>query len=56
MGVLGPDYPRESDARHDILDELEPDEELDALDRRFFDLEATTSADAVLSAYLAQTS
>jgi hypothetical protein len=52
MALFGPDYPAASRDRERILDSIGLDETLEELDRRFFDLEATTDADAMMSAYL----
>ena len=53
MALFGPDYPAASRDRARILDSIGLDETLEELDRRFFDLGATTDADAMVSAYLA---
>ncbi len=53
MVVFGPDYPGDSTDRERVHDSIGADETLDELDRRFFDLEANTDADSMMSAYLA---
>jgi len=53
MGLLGTDYPKTADEREARIDELQLDERFDELDARFFDLEAATEADRLLSEHLA---
>jgi hypothetical protein len=53
MSLLGEPYPPDSQTRADLLDELEQDDELSALDDRFYALEASTDADELLSRALA---
>ena len=52
MALLGPAFPADSDARAELLDELELDGRLAELDERFYDLEAAVDGDALLSAWL----
>jgi hypothetical protein len=52
MALFGPDFPRDATDRERLLDSIRADETLEALDRRFFDLEANTDADALMRAYL----
>ena len=47
--LFGDDYPLEPDSRAVVMDELELDEALEELDRRFYDLEGSTNADTLLS-------
>lgn len=54
MSLLGEPYPRSSARRADLLDERELDDELTALDERFYSLEASTDADGLLSRALAK--
>lgn len=54
MALFGPGYPDDSTDRERILDSIGLDETLEKLDRRFFDLEATTDADAMMTAHLAR--
>lgn len=53
VSLLGETYPPDSQTRADLLDELEQDDELSALDDRFYALEASTDADELLSRALA---
>lgn len=52
MFLIGAEYPTDVDAREQRLDSDELDEELDALNTRYFELESATDADALLSSYL----
>lgn len=52
MAILGPEYPMDAETRERLLDELEPDDALEALDDRFYELEASSNADARTSAHL----
>lgn len=52
MRLLGETYPSGADEREDLIGELELDDELDALDTRYYALESRTDADATLSSYL----
>lgn len=54
MSLLGEPYPQGSQRRADLLDELELDDELKALDDRLYVLEASTNADGLLSRALAK--
>lgn len=52
MALFGPGYPGDSTDRARVLDSIGVGDVLEELDRRFFDLEADTDADALMSAYL----
>ena len=53
MGLFGTDYPKSADEREARIDDLQLDERFDALDAQFFELEAATEADRLLSEHLA---
>jgi len=52
MSLLGTDYPIDVDVRERLVDVPGVGEALDGLDARFYDLEASTEADALLTAHL----
>lgn len=52
MALFGPGYPGDSTDRARVLDSIGVGDALEELDRRFFNLEANTDADALTSAYL----
>jgi hypothetical protein len=52
MNLLGYPYPADQGNREVLVLELALDDTFAVLDQRFYDLEAATNADAVLSAYL----
>lgn len=52
IALLGASYPREQDRRAELLDSLDLGEELEALDRRFYELEISSEADRMLDAAL----
>ncbi|NND01439.1 MAG: DUF4375 domain-containing protein [Acidimicrobiia bacterium] len=54
MLLLGPEYPTDVDDRETALDAGALGAPLDALDVRFYDLEATTDADRLLKEHLAR--
>lgn len=54
MSLLGAGYPTDSDDRFERLEMLNVAAELDAIDKRWFALEAATDADLLLSKYLSQ--
>ena len=54
LRLFGEDYPLEPDSRADRMDELELEDALEELDRRFYDLEVSTDADTLLSKALGQ--
>lgn len=54
MSLLGSEYPPDADTRHDRLVALGLDEDLDALDAQFYELEASSDADTLVSSYLRQ--
>jgi len=53
MSLLGPAYPRDPDLRFELLDEPHVIEALHGLDTRYFELEASIDADALMTAHLA---
>lgn len=53
MELFGPTYPASQREREALMDGLDRDAALEALDQRFFDLEGSTDADALLDAQLA---
>ena len=52
MATLGPTYPPTADARTAALDAHDMNDELAALDDRFYELEGAVDADSRLNAYL----
>lgn len=52
MSLLGPVYPDDGDVRAELIERLGVSSDLDALDERYFDLEASADADALVSAHL----
>jgi hypothetical protein len=55
MALFGPSYPGDSTDRARVLDSIGVGDVLEELDRRFFNLEADTDADALTTAYLGDT-
>jgi len=53
MGLFGASYPADPDARGDLLDAAGLDDQLRALDKRFYELERSSDADAKLNAFIA---
>lgn len=56
MRTLGPEYPADAATRSDLLDSRNPDDLLADLDSRFYALEGSVDADALVNAYLAAAS
>lgn len=52
VSAFGATYPADADARAEILDEGHLNQVLADLDSRFFDLEGSANADALVNAYL----
>jgi hypothetical protein len=52
MNLLGSPYPRDPDERGEAIDQRDLYERLQEFDERYYDLEASTDADARLNAYL----
>lgn len=52
MALFGDVYPADPDARADLLDSLDLDDTLDALDDKVFELEGSFDADKKLSEFL----
>ena len=55
MALLGPNYPTTQDVREELLDNQDLDEQLEALDDRYYALEGAMDADGRLNEYLART-
>jgi hypothetical protein len=52
MQAFGPVYPRDPDARADLIDQGDLGDRLNALDTRYYELEGTVDADQRLNVYL----
>jgi len=53
MALFGPDYSRDSAVREAVIDDRGLDVRFEELDARFFELEAATDSDRILSQHLA---
>lgn len=53
VALFGGSYPADPDARGDVLDAAGADDQLQALDTRFYELERSSDADAKLNAFIA---
>ncbi len=52
LALFGAPYPVDTDERQGLLDELDLDDQLEALDQRFFELEISGDTDSLLWARL----